>query len=367
MEGRGLLGASIVIGLSVAAMYYFLFVVHAPEERQASSTSATSTANAMPWLVASPWNRNAKREADTCRHRLVSPEAFEEIHAQARKAADAAFDSLKDRLAASGDPRQAALGLYLQQSTEELVRLASGSDDPQIYALALLSCHYQPYGEPCGSLSMEHWADIEPDNGVPWVFIANRDSWDFQSDSRSRTRFDQAMYRLSTARRFDPHFPNFLGLMQLPELRDQAPETREVLEEDLVAMKLTLPSLPYRPFFRYCNFPSTADPSHYSGCNDLAKLLIERDNTVIGLAVGTKLAQSALWSPARISELRERKAQYDKALRAAAVQPRDGVRSDCEEQTALERWAADYSSLGERGLAEQYIRESKLVGLVGRR
>jgi hypothetical protein len=355
-DGRkGLFILAAAMALALAALIYFLFVVHAPEEQQGSSTagSQASTAPAMARLPVVLPPPIAADEVDLCGYGRVKQDAVEDIRAKARTSADSAFSRLKTKLAASRDERESALGLYLQGSTDALVKLASGSRDPQVYALAFLSCGYHTDGA-CALLSAEQWADIEADNAVPWLLIASRTNNDV-------ARYE-AIYRASNAQHFDARFPNFLGLLQSPDIRGQAPQTRSVLADDLFAMELTLPTLPYSPFFRFCNFPSVAEASRIGVCNNLTKLFLERDQTMIGLGVGVKLAQAADWSPDVVNALRERKTAYQAALTAAVSQETDKPRSDCEEQVAFEHWAADYARLGDRGVAMKFIEETGSPG-----
>jgi len=300
----------------------------------------------------------AADEIVLCGYGRVKQSALDDIRAEARTAADSTFSRLKVKLAASRDARESALGLYLQGSTDRLAELASGSRDPQVYALAFLSCRYGTGGA-CALVSAEQWADIEPDNAAPWLLIAN-------STHNDVARYE-AIYRASAAQRFEAHLPNFLGLLQLPDIRDQAPQTRSVLAEDLFAMQMILPTQPYSSFFRFCNFPSVAEASRIAVCNDLAKLFLERDRTMIGFGVGVKLAQSADWSPDLVNALRERKAAYQAAVTAAVSQETDKPHSDCEEQAAFERWAADYARLGDRGVAMKFIGETASAGDTSRR
>jgi hypothetical protein len=174
-DGRKWLFAiSAMMIVTLAALAYFLFVVHAPDAQQTSSAPGgqASTTPTMPRLSVAPPRPIAADEADLCGYGRVKQSAVEDIRAEAREVADKAFDGLKAKLAASRDPREAALGLYLQGSTEVLVKLASGSREPQVYAFAFLSCGYRTDGA-CALLSAERWAEIEPDNAVPWLLIAS--------------------------------------------------------------------------------------------------------------------------------------------------------------------------------------------------
>ena len=351
--GRGWLFVVLAaMALTLAALSYFLFGKDAPPPATSRPREPAPVEAAEVKLPEPSPPPIAADETDLCGYGRVKKAAAAEILAQARIAADKVFDRLKDRLAASREPREQALGLYLKGSTDTLVALASGSGDPQVYGLAFVACAYGGYGPSCDLLSAQQWAMIEPDNAVPWLLIAAR------QPPVDEATFDQAIYRASTAQRSDPHLPNLLGLAQMPEIRGQPPQTRSLLEDDLVAMQATLPTLSYQPFFRYCNFPSVAEAGHLIACNDLATLFIERDNSMIGLGVGIKLAQTADWPPDRIDKLLKTKAQYQAALTAAMTQHPDRARTDCEEQADFEHWAADNARLGDRGAAMKFVQEA---------
>ena len=352
MGGDGhkvLLVLAVIMALVLGALIYFLFVVHPPETQDTAGLRVPAPITPPTVLVpATPaMPPLAPDEAELCGYGRVKQTEGGAIRAKARTDADKAFSRLKEQLATSRDPHKSALGLYLKGSTETLAALASGSGDPQIYGLAFLSCKYVASGA-CDLLSPEQWAVIEPDNAVPWLLVAAHHRVDDPAA-------EQAIYRASVAKRFDPHFPNFLGLLELPDVQSQAPQTRLVLQEDLLSMRLTLPSLPLQPFFRYCNFPSVADATRIGVCNDLATLFVERDQTMLGLGVGIKLAQTAAWPQDRIEDLSKAKAEYQAALRAATTQEEGQAASDCAELASLDRWAAEYGRLGDRGMAMKLI------------
>jgi len=350
---KGLFALATIMALALAALIYFLFVVHPePREGSASGGDSPSATPAAPQLLRAPLPPLAADETDLCGYGRVKRSAVDDIRAQAQEVADKAFGGLKAKFAASPDPRDAALGLYLQESTAPLAKLASASRDPQVYALAFLSCRYR--ADWCPQLSAEQWGSIEPDNAVPWLLIASA-----ASNTAAR---DEAIYRASAAQRSDARFPNLLGLLQRPEIRSLAPQARSILAEDLMGLNVTLPGLPYQPFYRFCNFPSVAEPSHLGVCGSLAKLLLERDHTLLGFAVGAKLAQSADWPPDVVSRLGEQRVQYQAAFTGAVSQETAKTTSDCEAMAAFDRWAADYSSLGDRGVAIKFIQENSAAG-----
>jgi hypothetical protein len=205
---------------------------------------------------------------------------------------------------------------------------------------------------------VEQWASLEPDNAAPWLLIANA--------AQSAMAREEAVYKASTAQRFDARLPDFFGLLALPDIRSQAPQTRSAVGDELVGLQMTLPGFPHQPAYRFCNYPSLADVGNRDICSNLAKLFLERDRTIIGLAVGAKLAQSAGWSPDAVNLLRERSARLRDAFAAGVKQQAEQAASDCDELAAFERWAANYSNLGDRGVATKYLEESTARGPVGR-
>jgi len=58
---------------------------------------------------------------------------------------------------------------------EELAQLAATSDNPDVYALGVYACSlYEPVTDSrCSQLSAEQWARLEPDNAIPWFYVAD--------------------------------------------------------------------------------------------------------------------------------------------------------------------------------------------------
>src|SRR6266853_5433150 len=127
-------------------------------------------------------------------------------------AADSALDRLAADLAARSTARERALGLYLRmvtarfaahgdrdvlgaaaESQAALVRLATSTHDANSYALAIFSCG-QWVGNAgngdCYLLSYAQWARIEPDNAVPWLYLAA------EAEGRGdQSTVEEALYR----------------------------------------------------------------------------------------------------------------------------------------------------------------------------
>ncbi|HTT10385.1 MAG TPA: hypothetical protein VMG60_05800 [Burkholderiaceae bacterium] len=354
---RWLFAFSAGIVLVIVALIYLLFAVHRPEAQRNSSEARRASPGRSPSSpVVAPTAADASALAEIgpdetilCGYGRVKAEEAEKIRNEASHAADKVLDRVKARLAASGDPREVALALYMNGSTDVLVARASGSGDPRLYALAFLACSYDTVGT-CAVLSAQQWADIEPDNGIPWLFLAAAAGSD--TDARNR-----AVIRASAARNFDPHLPDFLAMLRWPELRDQPPQTRSALANQLMGMQTSLPTITYAPFIQFCRDPSVGYATRTSACSNLTDLLV-KDRTLLGFSTGVKLSEFAGWPSERVTALREKKAVYQSAL-AAAESRADRGSSDCEDLAAFDQRAADYSRLGETGVALKYLDEAR--------
>jgi hypothetical protein len=115
----------------------------------------------------------------------------ETIEQHVARVTEPAISRWKGSLTASEDPRRRAIGLALANAqpkpnpsderskdtpvNNSLVLLAIETDDPAIYALAIRQCwddDYEMAPGPCQGLSWEHWANIDPNNAIPWLWIA---------------------------------------------------------------------------------------------------------------------------------------------------------------------------------------------------
>ncbi len=96
---------------------------------------------------------------------------------------ESALDTAEALMLASDDIQvhAAALWIGMQRGkrdthgrVEQMARLAIGSQDPVVYALAVEACKgwsVDDYGA-CNLISRAQWARLDPDNAVPWLEVA---------------------------------------------------------------------------------------------------------------------------------------------------------------------------------------------------
>jgi hypothetical protein len=170
-------------------------------------------------------------------------------------------------------------------------------------------------------------------------------------DSAAR---NAAVRRASTARQFNPRFPSFFALLQSPDIRAEPPQNRSALADILTGMEQTLPMLSYTPFLQFCADPSVPKADRISVCSNLANLLLKRDRTLLGLAMGLHLGQLAGWVPDVLNALRDEKNALSRATPWAPTE----VATDCEDLARFEQWAADYAALGQLGAIRKSMAEA---------
>ncbi len=342
------------------ALLCVVLVTHRPDSPvsavQSEQPQPTPSASGSPGGIPAPSNPEAAAtlgpdETILCGYGRIKGSDADEIREAASLAADKTLDGLKERLAASKDPAEAALGLYMKGSTDALVATATGHGDPRVYALAFLSCQYGARGA-CALLSAQQWAAIEPDNGIPWLFVAGAAG----ADKEAR---NQAVVRAAAARYLDQRLPDFLAMLRWPAVRDQPPQTRAALANQLMAMQMSLPMVSYAPFIQYCSDPAVDPASRATSCGNLSSLLLG-DRSLLGFSTGVKLAELAGSPPDRVHALLQKRDEY-RAVHAR-VSPsinEPASTGPCDDLAQFEQWAADYSSRGEIGVAIKRMEEGR--------
>jgi hypothetical protein len=388
----------VIATLGVLLLITVAFLAHRSEPVVPSTDTHRARAQDAPLAgerpsAVAPTSATTADEVDVCGYGRVERSASEEIESNAQTAAERSLGRLAVKLASSPKERESAVGLFLgpwipqairdeylqdhpechdNQTCEEyatqlakrktetivdaLVRAASGSRDPEVYASALQTCpgaFGNAFGwnssPACSALSVAHWAELEPDNGVPWLLLAQK--------ANDATERDQAVYHASTAKRFDAYFPNFVGLSQRPEIRAEAPQTRWALADELFAIELVRPTLSYTPFLQFCNYSAVADANRVSVCSNLAHLLLDQDPTLMGFGIAVRLAQSADWPRDQLAALRDEKDAVYKAAQGRAAQKPGKGSGDCEDLARFEHWTADYAQFGQLGVARRLVDE----------
>ena len=233
---------------------------------------------------------------------------------------------------------------------EAVVRLASTTDRPEVYALAFYACHssseVQPSG-PCTQLSAEQWARLEPGNATPWLFAA--DAAQKRGDAAA---LDEAMFRASQAPFNDSHESVFGALLQPAELQAQPLQVQVALDVGVFAIAAGLAYPGYGTAEQYCSVEAIGDPNRRQVCTDLARMMAERSDTLVSLALGLRLAERVGWPPDQLEALQQRWDAYEQIV------PQDPDLDNCEALGALDSIFVDALHHGQVGALRRAVAAS---------
>jgi len=221
-----------------------------------------------------------------------------------------AIDRWKSSLAASGDPQSQAIGLALMNAepagqvinsdevaagiepskdnppNNNLVLLAVQMRDPAIYSLAMGQCSGPILGDmasgSCQGLSFEQWASIDPDNGLPWLWIATK-----AAGAGDQQGVDEGLTKAAAAPRIDSYSAELsaLALGALPG--DVAPLEKAVAGADV--MNTARMGVPVA-LISLCSADAIEQPLRKQQCSAIARTLASQGSTYIALALASGMA-----------------------------------------------------------------------------
>jgi len=222
-------------------------------------------------------------------HRLLLSRSQE--HADPKVRALAVFDPSAEQLMPGLARRQRDL----------LVRSATSSTDPQLYALALAACAASPAGDRvgCEGLSHRRWAQIDPDNAAPWFYLAGE-----AHRHGDMNLWHEALHRASLAPRSDTYAEQLLVATE-QALPPGTPRWQR-FHAQVVGMGLvagySFP--PFSAVMAYCEAGALADANRRQLCERLAERMSEQGRNLLHVAVAAALGRALGWPPERLQALR---------------------------------------------------------------
>jgi hypothetical protein len=193
--------------------------------------------------------------------------------------------------------RQAA-----EPHAQRLAQLALTTKEPIAYAIALFGCRLNRSDGACSQLSNASWAQLEPSNAVPWLYLADDAAAQKDEDAMSA-----ALLRAARAEISDYHWSTVLAMAQRPAARELPAAPRLVYLSQLLGIYAALPAPPYVAVSQACAAERLSDPARSQLCVDLATMLTERSKSVVELSLGTAIGEQAGWSTDRVRRLHDEK------------------------------------------------------------
>jgi hypothetical protein len=242
----------------------------------------------------------------------------------------------------SADRRQRAIGLALDKAEpasdsrtyatpgtpadNNLILLALETNDPAIYALALGQCSENnvdmPAG-PCRRLSLEHWAQIDPDNAVPWMWIASR-----ADKSRDPFRTDEAFSQAAKASRLD----SYVGAMKALALGALPPKVtpleKAVAGADLISISGLV--TPVALVTTLCSEQALQVATRKQQCSSVTNVLATQGTSMMEVAMAAILGKRLGWPEDKWIALRQESDSYRAALSYPWSNADSGAGFQCE-------------------------------------
>jgi hypothetical protein len=249
-----------------------------------------------------------------------------------------------------------AVEAALAESHRALLRLATTTSDANAYALALYSCRSEAAIGDCALVSHSQWARIEPDNAVPWLYLAAE-----AAQRRDRGSLEAALNRASKARYSDPHWDEISRVLSSDALGAQSPPVQIQIAVALIGIQAALP-LPNLSVGReYCGTVAQ-DPNRVQTCGDLAAVLIEHGRTEFEVLAGGWIAERVGGTDPRLSALRDEadavRWQWEQMLKSLQDHMQDNDWPSCDSLQRLRRKTAAELQFGRAGSLRQELAAS---------
>ena len=241
--------------------------------------------------------------------------------------------------------RQAA-----EPHAQRLAQLALTSKEPSAYATALFGCRLNREDGACAQLSNSSWAQLEPGNAVPWLYLA-----DSAATRKDEIAMTEALLRAARAETSDDHRASVLAMALRPAALDLPAASRLVYLSQLLGIYAALPAPPYVAVSKACSAERMSDSARRQLCVDLATMLTERSKSLVELSLGMAIGERAGWAPDRVRRL------HDEKEAILFVGQRDWVPEDVHSCHFLERLEArtkELFTVGELPSARKRMAES---------
>jgi hypothetical protein len=241
-----------------------------------------------------------------------------------------------------------------QEARDELVQLAVGASDPAVYALAIYKCganEIDPAAGACLQVSPRGWARLDPDNAIPWLWVAGQ----------ARAKNDMAaeadaFQRAAEARRSDSYIDSIFSFAE-PEIpKDATPVERAELAVEVIGVEAATAQRQFAAATKHCSSDALQDRNIRQQCSALAELFVNNGKTLADFVIGLGIGNRAGWPKDRVSALTEEKNALMQA--SAQVTPENGEAWSCDGVSRLNAFVNQVGRLGELGATRDALERS---------
>jgi hypothetical protein len=253
--------------------------------------------------------------------------AAKALEAQAAQRVGDAAARLFTLMAQRAEPRMRAAAQLALDQREALADTARLTQDSTIYAMAMQACGRggsTPATPNCATLSAHQMARLDPGNVVPWLHVAAEALQRKDAGGVAEATYRASLATTSRVREFA--FAD-LALSALPA--DWPPAEAMLAGTRVLEIHASLALPSYLAVVQYCARERMHDSNVQQTCDRLARVLMERGDSLIDYGIGRRLGERAGWPADRVELNDARFAAYTQtrvdgdAMAAALAGSRD--------------------------------------------
>ena len=218
-----------------------------------------------------------------------------------------------------------------------IVQLAVGSNDPVIYGVGVEACSSAYRADPasgCEQLTAERWAQLAPDNAVPWLVIAENARATHNTTAEAMA-YQQAA-NATVYQRYDT------GISQAAIDLQATSDPVERLLDNTTLFGTLISALGMPPLVgvsHYCVVPLS--DAVKAQCAGIAEMLVGDGADLVTLSIGIKIGNAVGWPRDRIASLQSEKESLQQTVTLTGTPP-----ASCER---LEQTNAVFEERARRG------------------
>lgn len=248
------------------------------------------------------------------------------------------------------------------RNVNEIAKLAAGSSDPDVYALAFIGCHSEGFTKNgfCSQISAAQWVHRDPDNGTALLYLIG------EIGKMPKSVLEDALYRFSQAKKFDTRFSTLATFQrrELAKLDDMMQQFELMQAGQSAYTNATLPT--YQPLLASCSPKDPGDPNRRQLCDAIAHRLLSDDGLLISNGIGRALARKIGWPAQQMMTIENDFDAMMEVLRLAdpevtsAPDKKEDVTGVCLASLKSMRHMEKSMALGEVALARQLLAQQPL-------
>lgn len=183
-----------------------------------------------------------------------------------------------------------------------LARRAARTQDPRLYRLAFQACTAlaRPREGHCAQVSARQWARLEPDNAVPWMFLAFQ-AEHMEDDAAAEA---EALHRIGRATTVDAGFDDIRRAVQAHGDRQSAAGLSAAMNVSRRVAQAESWSSTRRAFVPgRCSEPHVRDANRHQQCDRVARMLLRHGRSQPDRHLAMHLGRSLGWPAAEVEAL----------------------------------------------------------------